>query len=74
MLNGKFYERLPLAKKSLKLPLVLSREEMSKTMEATTNIKHKLVLTFLYYAGLDEVRNLKWQDIDFDRWVLFTLK
>ncbi|RLI99552.1 MAG: integrase, partial [Candidatus Aenigmatarchaeota archaeon] len=60
---------LPLAKKSLKLPLVLSREEINKMIEVTTNIKHKLVLMCLYFAGLrlDEVRNLKWQDIDFDR-------
>jgi len=57
-----------LAKKGLKLPLVLSREEISnkQMMEVTTNIRHKLVLMFPYYAGLrlDEVRNLKWQDID----------
>ena len=64
MLNEKFDEKLPLAKKSLKLPLVLSREEICRMIKVTTNIKHKPVLMFLYYAGLrlDEVRNLKWQD------------
>jgi len=38
---------------------------VNKMIEITTNIKHKLVLMFLYYAGLHlgEVRNLKWQDI-----------
>jgi len=72
VLNEKFDEKLPLAKKSLKLPLVLSREEINKMVEVTTNIKHKLVLMFLYYAGLrlDEVRNLKWQDIDFNRGII----
>jgi len=71
-LNKRFDEKLPLAKKSLKLPSVLSREEICRMMKVTTNLKHKLVLMFLYYAGLrlDEVRNLKWQDIDFDRGII----
>ena len=42
VLNEKFDEKLPLAKKSLKLPLVLSREEIGRMMEVTTNIKHNL--------------------------------
>ena len=69
VLNERFDEKLPLAKKDLKLPVVLNREEVNKMIEVTTNIKHKLILMFLYYAGLrlDEVRNLKWQDIDFER-------
>ena len=40
VLNGKFDEKLPLAKKDLKLPVALSREEISKMMEVTNNIKH----------------------------------
>ncbi|MEM4254475.1 MAG: tyrosine-type recombinase/integrase [Candidatus Woesearchaeota archaeon] len=41
-------------------------------VEATNNLKHKLVIMFLYYAGLrlDEARNLNWQDIDFDREII----
>jgi len=76
VLNEKFDESLPLAKKDLKLPVVLSRGEISKVIEVTTNIKRKLVLMCLYYAGLrlDEVRNLKWQDIDFDRDVIHIKK
>lgn len=72
ILNERFYERLPLAKKSMRLPVVLSREEIKQMIGATPNIKHKLILMFLYYGGLrlDEVRNLKWQDIDFDRDVI----
>jgi len=72
VLNTKFEEKLPLARKSLKLPLVLSKEEINKMIESTNNIKHKLVIMFLYYAGLrlDEARNLKWQDIDFDREII----
>jgi integrase len=72
VLNEKFGESLPLAKKDLKLPVVLSREEISRMIEVTTNIKHKLILMFLYYAGLrlNEIRNLRWQDIDFDREII----
>lgn len=69
VLNEKFEERIPLAKKDLRLPIVLNREEIIKMIKVTVNIKHKLILMFLYYAGLrlEEVRNLKWQDIDFGR-------
>lgn len=61
VLNTKFEERLPLARKSLKLPSVLSKEEINKMIESTNNMKHKLVIMFLYYAGLrlDEARNIK---------------
>jgi len=72
VLNERFDEKLPLAKRDLKLPVVLSREEANKMIEVTTNIKTSLCLMFLYYAGLrlDEIRNLKWQDIDFDREII----
>ena len=72
VLNTRFEEKLPLARKSLKLPLVLSKEDVNKMIDSTNNLKHKLVIMFLYYAGLrlDEARNLKWQDIDFDREII----
>ncbi len=72
VLNTQFKETLPLARKSLKLPLVLSKEEVNKMIDSTNNLKHKLVIMLLYYAGLrlDETRNIKWQDIDFDREII----
>ena len=72
VLNTKFDEKLPLARKSLKLPLVLSKEEINNMIISTNNLKHKLVIMFLYYAGLrlDEARNINWQDIDFDREII----
>ncbi|HHQ45400.1 MAG TPA: integrase [Candidatus Altiarchaeales archaeon] len=72
VLNTKFNEKLPLARKSLKLPLVLSRGEVNRMIDSANNLKHKLVVMFLYYAGLrlDEVRNISWPDIDFDREII----
>ncbi len=69
VLDEKFNEKLPLAKSSLKLPVVLNKEETVRMIGITDNLKHKLVLMFLYYAGLrlDEVRNLKWNGLDFSR-------
>ncbi|MBN2095694.1 MAG: hypothetical protein JW727_06595 [Candidatus Aenigmarchaeota archaeon] len=48
----KFFEKLTLAKPSQKLPVVLSREEVARMHASETNLKHKLVLALLYYAGL----------------------
>ena len=72
VLNEKFNENIPLAKKGNKLPIVLNRKEIERMMMVTNNIKHKLILMFLYYAGLrlNEVVTLKWQDLDFDREII----
>ena len=69
VLGKRFDENLPLAGKAAKPPVVLSRDEVMGMLDATVNLRHKLLLMFLYYAGmhLDEARNIGWEDIDFDR-------
>src|SRR3989338_7796296 len=69
VLNQKFDEKIPLAKNKAKLPIVLNKDEIKAMFEATLNLKHKLVLMFLYYTGirLNELVNLKWEDLDFQR-------
>ena len=69
VLHERFDENIPLAKKKEKLPVVLSRDEVKRMIYGTRNIKHRLVLMFLYYAGmrLNEVRSIRWEDIDFER-------
>lgn len=54
------------AKHDKSLPVVLSRKEIEKILEATNNSKHRLLLSLAYGAGLrvSEVVNLKIQDID----------
>ncbi|MBS3163454.1 tyrosine-type recombinase/integrase [Candidatus Woesearchaeota archaeon] len=76
VLEQEFEERIPLVKEKPKLPVVLSKEEINEMINITKNLKHKLVLMFLYYAGLrlDEVINIKWNDIDFDRKIIHLKK
>ena len=69
VLSQKLDEKIPLAKNKGKLPVVLNKEEVTKIFESTINLKHRLVLMFLYYSGIraDELVNLRWEDIDFQR-------
>ncbi len=55
------------AKRSHSLPIVLSREEIARMLDVTTNPKHRLMLGLAYGAGLrvSEVVVLKVQDLDF---------
>src|SRR3989338_8174189 len=69
VLGQLFPENIPLAKNSGKKPVVLGKEEIQSMIASTFNLKHRLLLAFLYYSGmrLDEIRNLHWEDIDFER-------
>jgi len=71
-----FAEKIPLARKSSKLPIVLNKEEVEAMLSYTKNLKHKLAIGLLYYAGLrlDEVVKLRWQDIDFKRKIIHIKK
>ena len=52
--------------KSKTLPKILSLQEVSRILDATTNIKHKAILSIIYGCGLriSECVNLKNEDID----------
>ena len=65
--NKKFGEKMPLAKKSFQVPSVLNKGEVQSMFDATANMKHKVILLFLYYTGvrLNELIHLRWQDIDY---------
>ncbi|PEQ14367.1 integrase [Novosphingobium sp. PC22D] len=54
------------------LPTVLSREEVTRLLDATTSIKHQAILSVAYGAGLraSEVTRLKVRDIDSERMLL----
>lgn len=60
---------IPAPKQPLRLPAILSREEVVRLFEATANQKHHTVLMTTYAAGLrvSEVVRLQLTDIDADR-------
>lgn len=63
---------IPRPKIPLKLPVVLSREEVFHFLESIASLKHRTILTTAYAAGLrvSEVTRLKTADIDSQRMML----
>jgi len=63
---------LRFAKRSKKLPIILSRTEIERIIEATDNAKYKLMISLGYACGLrvSEVINLKVTDLDIDELVV----
>jgi len=59
-------------KNDSKLPVVLSYSECKLIFKSGRILKHRVLLSFIYSAGLRlmEVRNLKISDIDFDRMMI----
>lgn len=68
--------RLPSLKKNAPLPVVLSTEECKMLFKSGRILKHRVMLSLIYSAGLrsQEVRNLRWSDLDFDRKVIHIRK
>jgi integrase/recombinase XerD len=64
--------RIPRRKLPSKLPEILSREEVCRILEASSNLKHRTLLTATYAAGLrvSEVCKLKLSDVDSERMML----
>lgn len=72
VLGRRMDAEIPLVRKKPKVPRVISMAEVKKMIDGTENLKHRLVLMFLYYSGLRcaEVRSLKWEDVVIDRGVV----
>jgi site-specific recombinase XerD len=66
---GKRAIALPSIKDAFKLPVILNRSELRELFHIPTLLKHRIVLTLIYSAGLrsQEAINLKISDIDFER-------
>lgn len=65
-------EEIPMPKRPFKLPVVLSRDEVTHFLASVDNLKHRTILMTAYAAGLriSEATHLKVTDIDSARMVL----
>jgi integrase/recombinase XerD len=65
-------DKIERPRKETHLPNVLSKEEVKAILNASTNLKHKAMLTVIYSCGLrrSELLNLKNTDIDSKRGVI----
>ena len=59
-------------KKNKYIPIVLSKQEINRMLEVTTNKKHHFIISLFYGTGLrlEELQNIKMRDIDLDRGML----
>lgn len=66
------FKYIEYCKRSRKMPIVFSVDEIQKLITACTNLKHKTIICLMYSAGLrvGEVINLKIQHIDSSRMVI----
>jgi site-specific recombinase XerD len=73
MRKKKFIYEVKRPRKDKKLPVVLSKEEVAKILNAVDNIKHKAILMIAYSSGLrvSEVAKLKAEDIDSKRMLIY---
>ncbi|MDB5821772.1 MAG: int [Herminiimonas sp.] len=65
-------EEIPMPKKPFRLPVILSREEVTRFLESVDSLKHRTLLMTAYAAGLriSEATHLKVTDIDSQRMML----
>ncbi len=66
ILEKDIFGRIEAPKSEKKIPTVLSKEEITKMIESTENIKHKLLLKMIYSSGLrvSEAVGMKISELD----------
>lgn len=69
------FKNIPYCKPEKRLPIILSVEEIQKMFDVCQNKKHKLILALLYSCSLrvSEIINLKWENVDRSRMVIYIL-
>ncbi|MFH1284511.1 MAG: tyrosine-type recombinase/integrase [Candidatus Peregrinibacteria bacterium] len=73
VLKSSFKIDIKFARRNIKLPVVLARDEIIRIISSLQNLKHRLAIALAYGAGLrvSEVSNLKVQDLDFANGVMY---
>ena len=73
ILHRRFFVYLPRAKSEKKLPVVFNKSEIKRILESIVNIKHKLIVSLIYSAGLrvSEMVKININDLDFENNILF---
>ncbi len=76
ILKKDFTVYIPRAKKDKKLPVILNTGEIIKLLSGIDNLKHKLLISIIYSAGLrvSEAVKLKIEDLDRERKQIFIRK
>lgn len=69
-------QEVPIKKKEKLLPKVISKKNIIKMIKNTKNLKHKIIIKLLYSSGLriSELLNLKREDIDFEKNLIYVKK
>lgn len=69
------FKNIPYTKVTRDIPIILSVQEIQKMFDVCENKKHKLILALLYSCSLrvSELINLKWENIDRSRMVIYIL-
>ncbi|HBO17103.1 MAG: Phage integrase family protein [Candidatus Moranbacteria bacterium GW2011_GWE2_35_2-] len=72
ILKRKFFFDIKSAKKTNYLPTVLSKEEVKRMLEMTTNPKHNFFIALMYSSGLrvSEAVKIRMCDFDLDRKII----
>lgn len=72
VLRKPFLVKFEMMRRDTRLPVVLSKEEITRILEVVKNRKHWLLLSVAYGAGLrvSEVVNLRVRDLDFEQMLI----
>ena len=77
VLNGEWNgQKLMRPKKEKGLPRYISPQQVNDLVEATNCRKHKIIFLLFYSTGLrlKELRQLKWEDINFEEGIIHVVK